>query len=519
MDLYSGRVSKQNADRGEFSDFSFVAADYITHTATDPTEDNLSSWSISEEEEIFEWPFVNRTLPFSAVYQIVRYLTISDIATASQVCKSWHKFLWTNIHEIDLSTISSPIFEKYWSSHICKILMRPSRLLKLRMNKSCTDDAVGKIPTIIPLESLSFSGCCDISRHAITNLLKENTKKTAMRPKKLKFPMLAELDISDCTSIDDSSLDQISRTLPLLKQLNVAFSNNITDSGLTNLYRLQSLWRLDLQGLKKLSDSGIQHLVELPNLRVLDLTGCVNLTNTGVESLRTKAKQLEVLIWETKTRNTNDDEAPEKANKGFAGLFSKKGSLFKVSRGSGSENPSQKPPTRLKASKNFLPSFKRKKTSNLKLTFSHRKTNSSDDPHTVNFAPNYANNVDDVDDDIPLSPRSRGAKKRDKKKEKVKDRKGKKDKKNSELAHSGNAVNIPTREHTTPVDSKDNVVLSPRSQKKKSKPDRAKTTPNSAAPEVKQDEKRKNEGLLYFHTSNNFLNQSRYKSMILSKNI
>merc|ERR1711974_35369 len=100
--------------------------------------------------------------------------------------------------------------------------------------------------------------------------------------------MLAELELSDCASIDDSALEQIARTIPQLKQLNLSFSTSITDAGLIHLGRLQSLWRLDLQGLTNLTDNGIKRLVDLPNLRVLELSGCVNLTSAGVESLRTK---------------------------------------------------------------------------------------------------------------------------------------------------------------------------------------------------------------------------------------
>merc|ERR1712137_900517 len=155
-------------------------------------------------------------------------------------------------------------------------------------------------------------------------------------------------------------------------------------------------------------DNGIKQLVDLQNLRVLELTGCCHLTSAGVESLRTKAKQLEVLIW--------SDDTPEKAAKmGLAQLFSKKGSLFKVNRGV--EGKGGIASARLKSSKNF---FKRKKKS-------HKRTLSEteDSLGIGTFAPGYADEANE--EETLVSPRGRSAnKKREKKKEKsAKDRKSK----------------------------------------------------------------------------------------------
>ena len=387
LDLLSGRVTKPHADRGEFADFSFVAADYLSPTLGDHTDTDLSSWStLSEDEEEFAWPFPNGNLPFSAVNQIVSYLSISDISRASQVCKSWNKFLWSNIHEIDLSTVKPNLFNQYWSSHICKILKRPSRLLKIRMSPHTTDKSIITLPSITPLEVINFKGCPQITMEGIRNLARidSKAKSKAMRPMKLKFPMLVELDLSYCAAIDDNALEQISKTLPLLKRLNLAFAINVTDSGLQHLIKLQHLWRLDLQGLRNLSDSGIKKLVDIQSLRVLELTGCSNLTSAGVESLRTKAKQLEVLIW------SGDSE--KGVNKGLAGLFSGhiKGSLFKVSR---ADKKPQTPSSSKGPSKNFLPSFKRKGK--------HKKTQSTGEIIiTGDFSPDdvsqpQSNNNDD----------------------------------------------------------------------------------------------------------------------------
>ena len=404
IDLVNDHVSKKSADRGEFADFSFVAADYLHHTAVDATEEAISSWSaITDEEEDYAWPFSCGNLPFSAVNQIVRYLSITDISRASQVCKEWNKFLWTNIHEIDLSTVQPDLFDQYWQSHISKVLKRPSRLLKMRMNERTTDASVANIPSIVPLEVINFTHCSLITANAIKNMCKDDPN--ALRPKKMKFPMLAELDLAYCEGIDDSALEQLGRHLSSLKRLNLAFSSNITDAGLAHLTRLRYLWRLDLQGLKNLTDQGIKQLVDLPNLRVLELTGCVNLTSAGVEALRTKATQLEVLIWgevSDKPVVGPTEKAPKR------GLFSKPGhiknSIFRVSRGTQERE----------RSKSFLPSFKKRKTT-AKLNVPAKKTQSAE---TVAVVP-----PDEEIEEDQISPRSSRNRAKKAGKDKIKDKK------------------------------------------------------------------------------------------------
>ena len=118
---------------------------------------------------------------------------------------------------------------------------------------------------------------------------------------------------------------------------------------------------MDLQGLSKLTDNGIRKLVEIPNLRVLELSGCTGLTSAGVESLRVKAKQLEVLIWSEPTT-----VQPEKKDK-IRGLFLKRGrtKVKEKSKNRGAEH-AKSPERSTKSGKTFLQSMKFKKNSEKK---------------------------------------------------------------------------------------------------------------------------------------------------------
>ena len=234
-----GRSKQISVERGEFADFSFVATDWITqtHQGKDGTEDNFSSSLLTEDEEQVNWPFINHsgTLPISVVNQIVSYLSIEDISRAAQVCTVWKSFLWENIMEIDLSTIDKERYLQYWNSHIHKLLSRPSRLNKVRMNTHTTDDHIKLLPPIITLEVLLFKGCNNITGTGIKHLLHSSSSSSnssvhenKLKPHKLPpFPILAELDLSDCINIDDNALESLS-SLRMLKRLNLGNNTSIT---------------------------------------------------------------------------------------------------------------------------------------------------------------------------------------------------------------------------------------------------------------------------------------------------
>ena len=162
------RIEAANSSQEEniFSDFSFVAESYLSD------EDELSSsiMTMDLDEEAICWPFPVIALPISVVNRIISYLNLEDIGLASRVCKDWNQLLWTNINQIDFSTISQPVFAKHWSK-LCKIISRPENLLSLRLNSALKDNHITNIIGVSSLEYLSFKGCSNITLQGLRSLV------------------------------------------------------------------------------------------------------------------------------------------------------------------------------------------------------------------------------------------------------------------------------------------------------------------------------------------------------------
>jgi len=320
-DLLSNQITVEHA---EFEGFSFVASDSVFPQSD--TADNITNLSFTDEEEdMFNWPFPNgQSLPISVVQHILSYLSIEDISRASNVCNVWYDILWQSLRKIDFSSLTGSQVSKYWESHIAKVLRRPNRLLTLRLPLTITNHGIGSIPKLRYLEQLSFRGCDRITSDGFGHFdtVPHKNRAALSKNQKAKFPHIRKLDLSDCSNITDTALVYLKR----FSNLNQIFLNNtsITDSGLAHLLALKGLWRVTLQGLTELTDQGILQLVELPNLRVVDLSGCTNLTSKGVELLRTRAQQLEVLVWVAQSHTGEKSSSKKKSLLRITRKFSEK---------------------------------------------------------------------------------------------------------------------------------------------------------------------------------------------------
>lgn len=111
-----------------------------------------------------------------------------------------------------------------------------------------------------------------------------------------KLQNLCHLNISGCEGISDISLAFISRTMEnSLSELLLA-GNNITDKGLQFISKLSKLTLLNLSNCHKITDTGLDHIAKLPNLIDLDLYFCYRITNKGLNLISSlpKLEQLDI---------------------------------------------------------------------------------------------------------------------------------------------------------------------------------------------------------------------------------
>eukprot|EP00011_Vannellida_sp_DIVA3-517-6-12_P015113 CAMPEP_0114637098 /NCGR_PEP_ID=MMETSP0168-20121206/17319_1 /TAXON_ID=95228 ORGANISM="Vannella sp., Strain DIVA3 517/6/12" /NCGR_SAMPLE_ID=MMETSP0168 /ASSEMBLY_ACC=CAM_ASM_000044 /LENGTH=1017 /DNA_ID=CAMNT_0001848817 /DNA_START=254 /DNA_END=3307 /DNA_ORIENTATION=+ len=287
-----------------FGGFSFVAADYVGLLQEDTTSHN----TVTEEEESVCWPFPVNLLPISIVYRIIGYLSIDDVATAAHVCKDWNTLLWSRLHVMDFSNVDPGLFSKYWTSKICPLLSRPDHLRSLTLNQGLKDAGISKLPQIISLETLSLSGCTNLSAHAIQRLHrtvqvlgfgfgkkeKEKKKEKASQFGTQRFPFLSKLILRGCANIGDGGLEHVANCNSL-QHLDLSGVTSITDNGMQYVALLKKLESVNLSGVENITDAGLVHLHKLPQLRKVDLGG-TSVTEAGVAALRELRKGIDVVF-------------------------------------------------------------------------------------------------------------------------------------------------------------------------------------------------------------------------------
>ncbi|XP_074058679.1 uncharacterized protein LOC141499816 isoform X2 [Macrotis lagotis] len=164
------------------------------------------------------------------------------------------------------------------------------------------------------LQELTLQGCRDVSTEAVVALCHQQQGLTS-------------LDLSGCSELGDRALLAVCRGLQGLQHLRMKKLQRLTDSGFSDLHRLQQLRSLDIaecclvngRELAKeleflrghpaqltslrlaycslLKDSSVISLAQGlgSSLKVLDLSSCVSLTNNSLLVISAKLSQLTVL--------------------------------------------------------------------------------------------------------------------------------------------------------------------------------------------------------------------------------
>lgn len=146
------------------------------------------------------------------------------------------------------------------------------------------------------------------------------------------FPLLTELELLSCHTVDDHILQIIVKNcrglkilkliaceitdsgivgeiidesgnngLPLsvlshLEVLSLSKCSKITNMSLSHSFKFKSLKGLDLTGLDKISEEGVLQMTkECPFIEKLKLDGCKSLTNDAIDSITQNLKLLKIL--------------------------------------------------------------------------------------------------------------------------------------------------------------------------------------------------------------------------------
>jgi Leucine-rich repeat (LRR) protein len=139
--------------------------------------------------------------------------------------------------------------------------------LSLANCRRLTDEASENVSHLGALVALNLGGCRCLTDRSLSNLA--------------NLTELRKLDLSQCDLITDGGLAGLDG-LGLIEELNVGWCRRISDEGLKILTeqpnRAQTLCTLHLARCS-ITDAGLDNLEKLESLKDLDLNGCVNISS------------------------------------------------------------------------------------------------------------------------------------------------------------------------------------------------------------------------------------------------
>jgi hypothetical protein len=145
--------------------------------------------------------------------------------------------------------------------------------------RSLADRDIASLARFKELRILDFSAGWGLGPAKITD---EGLAKLA----KLELPHLETLTLGWCDEITDAGLKDISR-IQTITFLGLPSCPRITDAGLSELVHAKGLKELDLRGCPNITDEGIQRLASSKaNWETIDLGGCPKITSKGVAKLQ-----------------------------------------------------------------------------------------------------------------------------------------------------------------------------------------------------------------------------------------
>ncbi|XP_074597929.1 F-box/LRR-repeat protein 14-like [Brevipalpus obovatus] len=111
-----------------------------------------------------------------------------------------------------------------------------------------------------------------------------NCSNCADNSKKDCLTSLEQLDLHDCQTLTDDSLQSICGSLVNLKILNLSFCVGITDMGLKYISSMSQLKEINLRSCNSISDIGLKYLSESDvQLNRLDVSFCEKIGDTGLD--------------------------------------------------------------------------------------------------------------------------------------------------------------------------------------------------------------------------------------------
>ncbi|XP_012940737.1 dynein regulatory complex subunit 6 isoform X2 [Aplysia californica] len=205
------------------------------------------------------------TLPWKIAIQIFSYLDVADIANCACVCRFWKVLTQANL---------------LWSRiNFCNV--------QKRLQHGVTDKVATRLlfkarPYLI---HLNLRTCHHLTRPTFISVSECRN--------------LQDLNLSECTGIDDETLKVVVKGCKILLYLNIAHTN-LTDASLRAINKYcMNLQYLSLAFCAKFTDRGLLYLASgkcHQKLQYLDMSGCLQITPQGFQYLANGCPNIQSVI-------------------------------------------------------------------------------------------------------------------------------------------------------------------------------------------------------------------------------
>ncbi|KAG8178888.1 hypothetical protein JTE90_018577 [Oedothorax gibbosus] len=254
-------------------------------------------------------------LPDSVIVRVFSFLASNELCVSARVCRRWYFLVWEPQLWTSVVLKGERIQVDKGLKTLFRLLCRDSPTLCLSVDRirlsGCSrlsDKGLSCVALKCPeLRVLEVKGCARVTGRGVADVvarcaalekldLTGCTAVTSVHPLSAPTP-LRHLDLTDCSRLDDCSLELICRSCPQLTHLYLRRCVLLTDDCLKRVANYcRELRELSVSDCVQLTDFGLYELAKLgANMRYLSVAKCDRISDAGVKQIAKHCYKLRYL--------------------------------------------------------------------------------------------------------------------------------------------------------------------------------------------------------------------------------
>lgn len=207
----------------------------------------------------------------------------------------------SNLESIEFSVYPELDFVRFPSENFSKTMKELCLFFVTVTKEFC--DCISKFENleILDLSHSDVKGIAELTNgHAIKEFVGMNLKvsDTILIQLLWNMPNLLTLDLSGSNAVNNAVMQEISRSLPKLKKLNLSNTDRIDDTGVLGQFpisRLTKLEDLSMSSVRFISDAALEQF-KFPNLKTLTLGYNTKISHQGIQHVTSQCPFITSLV-------------------------------------------------------------------------------------------------------------------------------------------------------------------------------------------------------------------------------